>query len=79
MLVHLKDGRTVGGLYDEDSFASSYPESEDLYLQEVWKLNEQGGFIEKVPNTRGLLINYEGIEFIELFEKKVEGENTDGR
>ena len=31
VLVHLKDGKVIGGLYNGESFASSYPESQDIY------------------------------------------------
>jgi hypothetical protein len=68
MLIHLNSDRVIGGLYGFDSFTSSYPEKEDVYLQEVWKVDKEGKFIEKVPDTKGLLINNDVIEYIELFE-----------
>jgi len=70
VLIHLKNERIIGGLYGGDSFASSYPEKEDLYLEEVWRLNEEGIFMEKTPDTKGLLINYDEIEYIELFNEQ---------
>ncbi len=76
MLIHLHSGKLIGGLYYEESFASSYPENKDLYLKEVWKINKQGEFIEKVEDTAGLLISYDMIEYIELFNLK-EGENNE--
>jgi hypothetical protein len=76
MLIHLKSGKLIGGLYHENSFSSSYPEKEDLYIKEVWKVNKNGKFIEKINGTEGMLINYDIINYIELFEKKLEGENN---
>jgi hypothetical protein len=73
MLVHLNNGRIIGGLYGRDSFASSYPEKEDLYLQEVWKVDKEGKFIKKISGSKGLLVNYEAIEYIELFNTGGEG------
>jgi hypothetical protein len=67
MLIHLKNGNLIGGLYYKDSFASSYPNDLDLYIKEVWKINTEGQFIEKINNTDGLLIAYDVIEYIELF------------
>jgi hypothetical protein len=68
MLIHIKDGRIIGGLYGPDSFASSYPEKEDIYLQETWKIDGNGKFLKKIADTKGLLINPDTIEYIELFD-----------
>jgi hypothetical protein len=67
-LLHLKNGEMTGGLYCSNSFASSYPEKEDLYLEELWKVDEKGVFTEKVENTNGLSVNFEEIHYIEFFK-----------
>ena len=72
MLIHLKDGQIIGGLYAYESAASSYPEAEDLYLQEVWDIDNNGKFTKPVEGTMGLLVNYNTVDYIELF--KAEGE-----
>lgn len=41
VLVHLKGGGLVGGVFSKNSFASSYPDPEDLYLEEVWQVSGQ--------------------------------------
>lgn len=68
LLIHLKNNAMIGGLYHDDSYASSYPEVRDLYLKEVWSINKKGKFLKKVNNSRGLLINYDIIEYIEIFD-----------
>jgi len=68
MLIHLNNRRIIGGLYGPDSFTSSYPEKEDVYLQEIWKIDEAGRFIEKISGSKGLLVNNDVIEYIELFD-----------
>jgi hypothetical protein len=75
MLIHLNNGRMIGGLYGTDSFTSSYPEKEDLYLQEIWEIDSQGGFIKKIPGSKGILVNHDVVEYIELFN--VEGEKDE--
>jgi len=75
MLIHLNNGKMIGGLYGTASFTSSYPEKEDIYLQEIWKIDTEGKFIEKIEGTKGLLVNYDVIEYIELFNIN-EGENN---
>jgi len=72
MLIHLKDSQIIGGLYAYESAASSYPEAEDLYLQEVWEIDNNGKFTKPVEGTMGLLVNYNTVDYIELF--KAEGE-----
>lgn len=68
MLIHLKSGKYIGGLYSGKSFASSFPHPEDIYLEEVWKVDEQGKFKNKIESSKGILINREFINYIELFE-----------
>ena len=68
VLIHLKNGDLIGGLYGENSFASSFPNEQDLYLEEVWIANENGEFIKKIEQTGGLLIKGQEIEFLEFFK-----------
>ena len=78
MLVHLKDGNLIGGLYQSASFASSYPDPEDLYIQEVWKIDENGSFLEKMPQTAGMLLTRDSIDYIELYNLGDEEGESDG-
>lgn len=55
VLVHLKNGNLIGGLYSQDSFASSYPERQEVYLSEVWRVDGRGRFQSRVEATRGCL------------------------
>ena len=73
MLLHLKNGKTIAGLYHGDSFASAYPEKEDLYISEVWSTDSQGHIQAKIPGTKGMLINKETVDYIELF--RIDGED----
>jgi hypothetical protein len=75
-LIHLKNGKLIGAFYGGRSFASSYPESEDLYFQEVWKVNEEGEFISQINSTKGLLISKDSYDYIEFFEGMKEEEDS---
>jgi Family of unknown function (DUF6338) len=68
IIVHLKDGRRIGGRYAEKSYASLYPNSGHLYLEELWKLDDAGRFAEEVPGTQGLILRPCDYAFIELFQ-----------
>jgi hypothetical protein len=78
ILVHLKSGQYVGGLYSSNSFASSFPNPEDLYIEQLWKMSGTGEFLKPMPDTKGLLISHDAIDFLELF-KIPEKEKTNGK
>jgi hypothetical protein len=66
VIVHLKDGRKIGGKFSTKSFASPYPCKETIYIEELWKL-ENDKFIGVVPRTGGILIISDEIFAIEFF------------
>lgn len=66
--VKLRDGERVGGLFGPGSNASFYPEAQDLYLQEAWRLDGEGGFEAAVEGTKGLLIRRENTQIVEFLE-----------
>ena len=50
----------------KNSFASSAPAEEQIYLEETWVLNEKGGFERKKNTTAGVIILASEISHIEL-------------
>ena len=64
--VVLKNGNIIGGLYAELSNASSFPEAEQIYLQETWVIGEDGEFLRKKERTAGVIILSDEISHIEL-------------
>ena len=64
--VVLKNGNIIGGLYAELSNASSFPEAEQIYLQETWVIGEDGEFWRKKERTAGVIILSDEISHIEL-------------
>lgn len=68
VIIHLKDGRKVGGKYSSNSYTSAFPHEHEIYLEEAWKLNEKGGFKEKVDRTKGIIIFGDEIISLELFK-----------
>ena len=66
VIVHLKDGRRIGGYYGERSFAGLYPDSGHLYLEEVWSLDEEGAFVEAIPDSAGIVLKPDDYSFVEL-------------
>jgi hypothetical protein len=56
VIVTLKNGRKIGGIYSGNSFASSFPLPEQIYLEKIWKLNKAGEFIEPIERSKGVII-----------------------
>jgi uncharacterized protein DUF6338 len=73
----LKTGERVGGVYADDSFASAFPEPQDVFLQQVWKLTSDGTPDYPVPGSRGLVLRQEDVELVELIDLEVEDGETD--
>lgn len=71
IIVHLKDGRSIGGWYGEHSYCSSFPSKEQIYLEEVYKINENGEFEGPIiERTDGILILGDDISAIEFFKSE---------
>jgi hypothetical protein len=64
--IKLRDGERVGGVFGEDSFAAAYPEPQDVFLEEVWRLSRDGSFVEPLEGTAGLLVPGTSIDLVEL-------------
>jgi Family of unknown function (DUF6338) len=67
IIVSLKDGKQFAGRYDSGSFASSAPAPEQLYLEESWLINSDGGFERQRTETAGILILSSEIMTVEFF------------
>lgn len=76
IVVALKDGKRIGGLYDSKSFASSAPAPQQIYLEECWNLNDDGGFEAARTDSAGILIMATDIVTLEFFN--VETGEADG-
>lgn len=72
VIVHLRDGRKIGGWFAERSFASSSPAPPEIYLEEVWTLSVDGGFEKPVEQTMGILILKDDIIAVEFFSSAAE-------
>ncbi len=68
VLVHLGDGRRIGGWFGENSYASLYPDSGHLYLEQLWRLDDQGAFLEAVEGSQGIVLRPDDYHMIEMFK-----------
>jgi hypothetical protein len=63
-------------VFGSNSFASSDPAEPQIYLEEVWQLDEQERFIKKVDQSEGILFFAKDIVAVELFRYHKEEEAT---
>lgn len=68
IIVHLKDGRRIGGWFGAHSYAGLYPSSGHLSLEQLWRLDERGRFVDKIPQSRGVILRPDDYHLIELFQ-----------
>lgn len=67
IVVTLKNGKRIAGMYGENSFASSAPADEEIYLEQEWILNEDGGFDRPADQTAGIIVLASEIATVELY------------
>ena len=68
VLVHISETRRVGGRFGKNSYASAYPEPGHIYIEELWRLDENGGFLEKTPQSRGIVLRPTDYQMVEFFD-----------
>lgn len=67
IIVTLKSGRVIGGYYGTESFASSFPHEEDLYLELLCDMTTEGRLNGVTPLTLGGIIPMKEVQLLEFF------------
>ena len=72
VIIELMDGKKIGGILADNSYVSSHPAEEQIYLEEVWRLDEQGHFYEngKIENSKDVIILGKNISSLEFFKNE---------
>jgi len=63
-----KGGPVMAGLFGPNSFASSFPHEQDLYVEKLLSLDPRGRVLGWQENSAGALVKMENLERIEFFE-----------
>ena len=67
VVVHFADGTKIGGIFGSQSYATLYPNSGHLYLQELWALDaDTGEFQGDAPVSQGIILRPNDYRFIEI-------------
>ncbi|MFU1555307.1 DUF6338 family protein [Aeromonas sp. A04] len=68
VIVTLKSGEKVGGLYGSESFASSSPAPEQIFLQDSWIINDDKCLERTKDGSAGILILSSEILYLEFYK-----------
>ncbi len=63
----MKNGEKIGGLFADRSDASTFPNPQQVYGEELWKLDEEYNLVERIPRSMGGIINKEDCDYVEFF------------
>lgn len=64
---YLTNGEQIGGFYGKNSFVSTFPNMQQIYVEELYALEEDGSFKqESLEGTNGAIINRENCDYIEF-------------
>jgi hypothetical protein len=64
VLTH--DQQWIGGYWGTGSFATSYPQDPELYLEQAWLLGPDGQFQAKQDSTEGLFVRCADVRALEF-------------
>lgn len=64
--VRLKDGVWAGGWYGSRSYATSYPQSTEIFMQTAWIMAPDGRFVRPIKGSAGLYLRVVDLEMLEL-------------
>lgn len=66
MIFHLKDDKgVIAGAFGSESYASAYPASQQVYLEQQLKFDETTRKLSLMDIPMGVIINFEECEYIE--------------
>jgi hypothetical protein len=66
--LSFKGGKVMAGLFGPNSFASSFPRRQDLFVEKLLSLNPNGKVVGWSEDSAGALVKMDDLECIEFFE-----------
>lgn len=64
--VMTQDGRWIAGLWGPESYATSFPDPQQILLQKAYKVDADGTIGGEVVGSRGILIDCREIQLLQL-------------
>jgi len=68
IVFHLKSKETLGATFHKNSFATAYPDTQQIYVEQLWVIDPvTRHFIQPMTNTKGAIIKLDDCDYIEMF------------
>lgn len=68
VIFHLKGNKKIGGYFGQKSFASTFPQEPEIFVEILYHLDDECTFTNEVPGTAGGVFRGAEWEWIEFFE-----------
>lgn len=72
IVAELDDGRLIGGVFGEGSFASLSPYAHDLYLEREYYVDESHNFGVEIPGSVGVWLRGTGVKALHFYRSESE-------
>ncbi|NCT41203.1 MAG: hypothetical protein GW778_06045 [Alphaproteobacteria bacterium] len=66
VIVHMNDGTHIGGMFGEKSYASGFPNTGEIYIEELWDVNKDGKFTGTSLKGQGIIIKADQYKYIRV-------------
>lgn len=77
--VLTNDNRWIAGYYGSASYATSYPEPHQLFLEKAYKVSEDGTIGTEIEGTRGVIVDCTAIQLLQVLSgAEAEGDESGG-
>lgn len=68
IIFHLKSKDIIGAAFHGRSFATAYPDLQEIYVEELWVVDAvTRRFVQRVTNTKGAIIKMDDCDYIEMY------------
>lgn len=64
--VMTADGLWIGGWFGVESYASSYPEARELYIEQQYRMSDEGEFADEIPESAGVYVRCDDARVVEF-------------
>ncbi len=79
VLLTLDDKRVVGGYFGQTSLAAYSDDTQDIFLERRWELDEEGWFLRPSPSSLGIWVPHHHIVSIEMYQPQLSRSAKDER
>lgn len=77
--VLTNDNRWIAGYYGSASYATSYPEPQQLFLERAYEVSADGTFGAEIEGTRGVIVDCTAIQLLQVLAgTETEWSESDG-